>query len=75
MEGESLTDALDQIQLALEVDGSDFQFHTTEALLQLLLHTLQHLLVTAHPHQTVDGNPHLATTERRIEQHARLLTP
>ena len=65
---EPFTDALHQIQFLVEVDGADLQFHATEALLQFLLHTLQHLLIAAHPHQSVDGNPHLAATERRIKQ-------
>ena len=52
----------------LEVDGADLQLDATEALFQLLLHTAEHLVVTAHPDKAVDGNAHLATAEGCVKQ-------
>ena len=66
--GETLTDALYQVQLMVKVDGTNLQLHTAEALFQLLLHALKHLLVGAHPDKTIDGNARLSTTESRIEE-------
>ena len=73
MERETLTDTFDQVQFLIEVDGTDLQFHTPEPLLQFLLHPLQHLLIAAHPHESVDGNPHLTATEGRVEQPIAML--
>ena len=65
---EPLTDPFHQVELLVEVDGTDLQFHATEALCQLLLQALEHLLVTAHPHQSVDGDAHLTATEGGVEE-------
>ena len=71
MEGEALTDALHQLQLLVEVDGANLEFHTAKALFQLLFQSLEHLVVVAHPHQSIDGDAHLATTEGCVEQEVR----
>ena len=60
-----------QVHLGIEVDGPNLQFDTAEALLQLLLHALVHLLVAAHPHQSVDGDTLLTPTEGGVEQAVR----
>ena len=66
----ALADALQQRQLVVESDGAYLQLHTVEALLQLRLDALPHLVERAHPHQSVDGYARLAATERRVEQAA-----
>jgi len=65
---EALANATHQIELTVEVDSPHLQFHTTEALRELILHTAQHLLVAAHPHQSVDGDALLTASEGRVEQ-------
>ena len=68
VEGETITDALHEIQFLFEVDGADLQFHTAEAFLQLLFHPLEHLVVTPHPHESVDGDAFFTTTEGCVEE-------
>ena len=65
---ETFTYLLYQIKLLLKVDGTNLQLNTTEPKFQFLLHALQHLLVVAHPHQSVDGDTNLTPRESIIEQ-------
>ena len=67
MERESFTDTFDQIKLLIEVDGTNLQFHAAETLFKFLFHTLQHLLIAAHPHQSIDGNTYLTTGKGGVE--------
>ena len=64
---EALAQLPDEVQLLVEADGAYFQLDAAEALLQLLFHALQHLVVVAHPHQAVDGYALLAAGEGRVE--------
>ena len=59
-----------KVEFAVEVDGANLQLHTSEAGTHLLLQALQHLLVVAHPHQSVYRYACLATSETVVEQHA-----
>ena len=58
-----------KVEFAVEVDGANLQFDASEAGTHLLLQALQHLLVVAHPHQSVDRYACLATSETVVEQH------
>ena len=73
MEGETITNTLDEVEFLIEVDGADFEFDAAEALLQFLLHTTEHLLVIAHPDEAVDGNAYFATREGGIEETVAIL--
>ena len=68
MEGEAVADTTDEVELLFEVDGTDLEFHTTEAFLQFFFEALEHLIVTAHPHESVDGNTFFAPTEGGVEE-------
>ena len=74
MEREPVTYAFDEIELLLEIDGTNLEFHTAETLFQFLFHALEHLVVVAHPHKTVDGDTHLAPRKSRIKENTLLLT-
>ena len=58
--GKSLANVAHQLQFAVEVDGADFQFYGSESGFDFLLYSAQHLMLGAHPHQSVDGNVLLA---------------
>ena len=66
--GETLSDALQEFHLLIEIDSPDFKFDAVEALFQLLLHPLQHLFIVAHPYESVDGNTHFPARESSIEE-------
>ena len=68
VEGEAFADSLHQIQFLLKVDGTHLQFHASEALLQLLLQPLEHLVVASHPNQAIDRNALLAAAEGGVEE-------
>ena len=71
--GINITDALDEIEFLEEIDGTDFQFHAMETRLELLLQSCQHLLISSHPHQSVDGDAFFTSSERRIEKICQVL--
>ena len=73
MEGESLTDTLDEVEFLIEIDGTDFKFHTSESLGQLFFHALEHLIIVSHPHKAIDRDAYLTTTERGIEKQVTML--
>ena len=56
-----------------EVDGTDFQFHAKKTRLEFLLQPGQHLLVSTHPHQSVDCDTLFTSSERRIEEIDKIL--
>ena len=64
---ETTTYLLDEFQFGIKVDSTNLQLYTVESLFQLFLNALLHLLKGTHPHESVDGNPHLTTTESRIK--------
>ena len=70
-----LTDALDEVEFLEEVDGTNLQFDTMETSLQLLFQASQHFLVSAHPHQSIDGDTLLATSKRRVVERGEILSP
>ncbi len=49
-----------------EFDGANLQLHAVESALQLLLQSGEHLVVGAHPYQSVDGDTLLAPCEGRV---------
>ena len=52
-----------ELQLTVEVDGTNLQFHAVEPFLELLLQPFVHLVERPHPHEAVDGNALLTTRE------------
>ena len=72
---EALTNALHQIKLLLKIDSTHLQFYTAETLFQFLFHATEHLLIRAHPHQSVDGNALFTMSKRCIEKHTFSIIP
>ena len=66
--GIDITNALDEIEFLEEINGTNLQFHTMETRLELLLQSCQHLLVSTHPYQSVDGDTLFSFSERRVEE-------
>ena len=67
--------ALDEVELLEEVDGANLQFHAVESALQLLLQSGEHLVVGAHPYQSVDGDALLAPCEGRVVEACQVRRP
>ncbi len=53
----------DEREFAFEVDGPDLQFDAAETVVHLPFKPLQHLLIVAHPHESVDDDTFLSSAE------------
>ena len=63
---ESLSDAAQKFDFLFEIDGSDLQFHATEALPEFFFKPRCHLAECPHPHQSIDGDSLFAPCKGRI---------
>ena len=59
-----------QVKFAIEFDSTYFQFYAVETSLHFRFQSGKHLVVTAHPYQSVYCNTFLATCKWCVEEHA-----
>ena len=67
---ESLAYMTYQVKFAIEFDSTDFQLHTVESCFHFRFQSGKHLVMTAHPYQSVYCYTFLATCEWSVEEHA-----
>ena len=65
---EAAADEAYQVQFFVEADGSYLQFDASESRFHLFFDALQHLVVRAHPHQSVDRDALLASSKGSVEE-------
>mgnify|MGYP001523746012 CR=1 FL=1 len=53
-------------EFPVEIDSDDLQLDAAEALLHLFLYLFQHVLIIAHPDQSVNGDARLPPREGRV---------
>ena len=59
-----------QVEFAIEFDSTYFQLHAVETSLHFGFQSGKHLVMTAHPYQSVYCNAFLATCKWCVEEHA-----